>query len=241
MPYLGAEPAPSALTVTTSDIADDAVTTAKIADNALTLAKMVGGTDGNIISYDASGNPVAIATGNDGQVLHSAGAGAPPAFETLTAGFTQGTLQTTTSGSGHKTFTGIPAGISMLIFNIYELSLDGTDNMEIRLGDSGGIETTGYEGTYGGIANTTISHNNADTGFPIALASAGKVLSGHYILTKQSADNNTWVGSHAFRRADYDYAFGAGFKQLSAELTQCSIGPFAANSYDAGSVNIMYL
>jgi hypothetical protein len=42
---------------------------------------MAGGTDGNIISFDSSGNPVAIATGNDGQVLTSAGAGAQPAFE----------------------------------------------------------------------------------------------------------------------------------------------------------------
>jgi hypothetical protein len=42
---------------------------------------MAGGTDGNIISYDASGDPVAIATGSDGQVLTSTGAGSPPAFE----------------------------------------------------------------------------------------------------------------------------------------------------------------
>jgi len=54
---------------------------ARIADDAITLAKMAPGTDGNIISYDASGNPVAIATGNDGQVLTSTGAGSPPAFE----------------------------------------------------------------------------------------------------------------------------------------------------------------
>jgi hypothetical protein len=47
---------------------------------------MAGGTDGNIISYDASGDPVAIATGNDGQVLTSAGAGAPPAFEDVSGG-----------------------------------------------------------------------------------------------------------------------------------------------------------
>ena len=60
---------------------DNSVTTAKIADDQITLAKMAAGTDGNIISYDASGNPVAIATGNDGQVLTSAGAGAQPAFE----------------------------------------------------------------------------------------------------------------------------------------------------------------
>ena len=55
-------------------------------DDSVTLAKMASGTDGNIISYDASGNPVAIATGNDGQVLTSAGAGQPPAFEAAAGG-----------------------------------------------------------------------------------------------------------------------------------------------------------
>ena len=57
----------------------------EVADDAITLAKMASGTDGNIISYDASGNPVAIATGSDGQVLTSAGAGQPPAFEAIGA------------------------------------------------------------------------------------------------------------------------------------------------------------
>tara|TARA_R110002020_G_scaffold282945_1_gene498696 strand:+ start:6523 stop:7143 length:621 start_codon:yes stop_codon:yes gene_type:complete len=51
-----------------------------VANNAITLAKMAGGTDGNLISYDASGDPVAVATGDAGQVLTSAGAGQPPAF-----------------------------------------------------------------------------------------------------------------------------------------------------------------
>ena len=55
----------------------------EVADDPITLAKMASGTDGNIISYDASGNPVAIATGSDGQVLTSAGAGQPPAFESI--------------------------------------------------------------------------------------------------------------------------------------------------------------
>jgi hypothetical protein len=47
---------------------------------------MASGVDGNVISYDASGNPVAVATGSDGQVLTSTGAGSPPAFETLSGG-----------------------------------------------------------------------------------------------------------------------------------------------------------
>ena len=87
--FLGLElslPTPADASVTTAKIADVNVTTGKIADDAITLAKMAAGTDGNIISYDASGNPVAIATGSDGQVLTSTGAGSPPAFEAIPAG-----------------------------------------------------------------------------------------------------------------------------------------------------------
>ena len=82
--------------ITGAKLADDAIDsehyaagsidTAHIADDQITLAKMAAGTDGNIISYDASGNPVAIATGSAGQVLTSAGAGQPPAFESAAGG-----------------------------------------------------------------------------------------------------------------------------------------------------------
>ena len=44
---------------------------------------MASGTDGNIITYDASGNPAVVATGSSGQILTSAGAGAAP---TMAAG-----------------------------------------------------------------------------------------------------------------------------------------------------------
>ena len=56
--------------------------------DAITLAQMASGTDGNIISYDTSGNPVAVATGTSGQVLTSAGAGAVPTFSDAAAGGT---------------------------------------------------------------------------------------------------------------------------------------------------------
>lgn len=82
--------------ITGAEIADDSIDSEHyvdgsidpehLADNAVTLAKMASGTDGNIISYDASGDPVAIATGTDGQVLTSTGAGSPPAFETPAGG-----------------------------------------------------------------------------------------------------------------------------------------------------------
>jgi len=63
-----------------------------IENNAISLAKMAGGTDGNIISYDASGDPVAIATGTDGQVLTSAGSGAQPAYASFSASVVKNNL-----------------------------------------------------------------------------------------------------------------------------------------------------
>jgi len=78
MAYIGQTP--SAVPLDGDDIADDIIT----------LAKLATGTDGNIISYDASGNPVAIATGSNGQVLTSTGAGSPPAFEAIPAGGVDG-------------------------------------------------------------------------------------------------------------------------------------------------------
>jgi len=42
---------------------------------------MAGGTDGNLITYDASGDPAFVATGSATQVLTSNGAGAAPTFQ----------------------------------------------------------------------------------------------------------------------------------------------------------------
>ena len=61
------------------------VKTLGIADDAVTLAKQAAGTDGQIITYDASGNPTAVGPGTDGQVLTSTGSGSPPAFEDAAA------------------------------------------------------------------------------------------------------------------------------------------------------------
>ena len=57
-----------------------------IADDAITLAKMAGGTDGNIITYDASGNPAVVASGTAGHFLKSQGADTVPVFAAAAGG-----------------------------------------------------------------------------------------------------------------------------------------------------------
>jgi hypothetical protein len=62
------------------------VTTAKINNDAVTLAKLAGGTDGELITWDASGDPAAVAVGSSTHVLTSNGAGAAPTFQAAAGG-----------------------------------------------------------------------------------------------------------------------------------------------------------
>ena len=66
--------------IDTAHIANSQITNALMADNAIGLAEMAGGTDGNIITYDASGNPAVVASGTSGHFLKSQGADTVPVF-----------------------------------------------------------------------------------------------------------------------------------------------------------------
>ena len=79
MPFLGQQPAEVALT--TGDLADDIVTESKMANDAIGLAELKAGTDGELITWDASGNPATVAVGTATHVLTSNGAGAAPTFQ----------------------------------------------------------------------------------------------------------------------------------------------------------------
>jgi hypothetical protein len=93
------------------------ISTGGLAAAAVTLAKLAAGLAGNLISYDASGNPAAVATGSAGQVLASNGAGAAPTFQAVAGGTIlqlQSTTLTSTVSSTSDTYTDV-AGLSVSI------------------------------------------------------------------------------------------------------------------------------
>jgi len=115
------------------------IATAQIADDAVTLAKMAPGTDGNVISYDASGNPVAVATGSAGQVLTSAGAGAPPTFAAAAGGMHNLISTATISNAATAAVTGMDSTYSRYLVTINNLVPAGdgkTLYMQVIIGGS---------------------------------------------------------------------------------------------------------
>jgi hypothetical protein len=213
-----------------------------IANDAVSLAKMASGTDGNIISYDASGDPVAIATGDDGQVLTSAGAGAQPAFEdAATTGPTLSAETATTSGTSH-TISSIPAGTKRITVMLVDVSVSSTGDIMLRLGDSGGLETTGYVYFENASAASGGLVTEFTTGFGINIPIANQRYSGAYYLTLQNSATSTWACTHSASvdgSAPAEVTIGGGYKTLTAELTQIAL-IVASGAFDEGAFSIMY-
>ena len=96
---------------------------------------MAGGTDGQIITYDANGDPVAVGPGTDGQVLTSTGPGSPPAFEAIAAGANV-KVGSFTRDSSASVGTQVVSGIGFTPKSVIFLAVqDGTHEMSMGLDD----------------------------------------------------------------------------------------------------------
>ena len=124
------------------------VPTASIQDDAVTLAKLAAGTDGELITWDASGDPAAVAVGTATHVLTSNGAGAAPTFQAAAAGGSWTVIGTAVaSDSASIEVSGIGTTYDYYAVGGAEL-IPGTDVVQgrFRVGTSGGINTSNYSG-----------------------------------------------------------------------------------------------
>ena len=194
------------------------------------------------ILYHNGTNLVKLAPGTTGQFLKTQGAAANIVWDSAGGGggITLGTELSTTSGTAF-TFTGIPSGTKRVTMNFEGNSLNGSDHFLIQIGDSGGIETSGYASGSSNVGSG-VSSSSSTAGFILRGAAGATVIGGGTItFTLKDSANNTWIGSGMVSRSDAAATIScAGSKSLSAELTQIRLTRTGSNSFDAGSVNITY-
>ena len=203
--------------VTTAKINDDAVTTAKIVNDAVTLAKLAAGTDGELITWDASGDPAAVAVGTATHILTSNGAGAAPTFQAAAGGgggawTLIGTGVASTSST--LTVTGIDSSTydtHAFVFTNF-LPVTSGQSLYMRLGTSGGIITTGYSyhcseltpgsGSYAGRQGENEGY--ARVGIEIANSSSVGGAGGTIFLTNNDGTNYpAWYGVQTSSKVTY--------------------------------------
>lgn len=155
--------------------------------------------------------------------------------------FLTGTAQATTSGSAVD-FTNLPAWVKFVQVDFVGVSLSGTAAPIVQLGDSGGIENTGYSGSSVRLADASaVAISNYSSGFLLALTNAVNVIHGSMLICLENPSTNTWVASGTFGLSSgLVFCAVGGSKSLSGVLDRIRITNSGADTFNAGEVNIRY-
>ena len=158
-------------------------------------------------------------------------------------GITSAPAQASSSGTSIS-FTSIPSWVKRITVMFSGVSTNGSGNYQIQIG-SGSVTTSGYLGSTGYFTTSTVV-SAATTGFLIYSPSGAAVVAhGTTTLTLLNSATNTWVATSIMASSQAaQMLFGSGSISLAGTLDQLRIIGSAtgspADTFDAGSVNIMY-
>jgi len=127
---------------------------------------------------------------------------------------------------------GIPATATHVWIMFDAVSLNGTDDLLVQIGDSGGIENTGY------VSGSRETAASSTAGFIVFLGNATRAAYGVMELVKGAG--NKWFASHDIYSPTISSG-GGGVKTLSDTLTQIRLTRTGSNSFDgSGTVTVRW-
>jgi hypothetical protein len=145
-----------------------------------------------------------------------------------------GAAVASTSGTSID-FTGIPSWVKRVNVMFGNVSTNGSSNLLIQLGTSGGIVSTGYV-SRSVMQNVQVS---STAGFIITYSvAAGSTFGG--IIALDLLGSNLWTAS-GILDGNSNVHSSAGTVTLSSALTTVRVTTVnGTDTFDAGSINIMY-
>lgn len=146
---------------------------------------------------------------------------------------TADTVKASTSGTTVD-FTSIPSWVKRITVIFDGVSLTTNENLLVQLGDSGGLETSGY-------TSSSTQGTGSDTsteGFIIRTKGSGRAAIG--TMTIVNITGNVWISSHSCAVTTTEAAVGGGTKTLSATLDRLTVTRTVSGNFDAGQINIFY-
>lgn len=151
-----------------------------------------------------------------------------------------GTSVASTSGTSID-FTGIPSWVKRITVMFNGVSTNGSSNLQVQIGDSGGIENTSYSSSAFGAPNgNVVTAANSTTGYlATSFNNAAYVIVGSLVITNISG--NIWVSSGSLGATTSVGWSCGGSKELSATLDRIRITTVnGTDTFDAGTINILY-
>ena len=174
--------------------------------------------------------------GSAGQTLNTDGAG----NLSFGSSIVSGTAQNSTSGTNID-FTGIPSWAKRVTVMFNGVSTSGTANIRIQIG-AGSITSSGYVGAATNTQNANATNGVAYLGGGFDLTNNTATVVQHGSLKIHNFTGNTWVADGVFSRtgAANGADFTAGYVTLSGTLDRVRITTTGTDTFDAGSINILY-
>jgi hypothetical protein len=150
-----------------------------------------------------------------------------------------GTAQTTTSGTNID-FTGIPVWAKRITVMLNGVSTNGTSGLIAQLIVAGTPVTSGYIGA-SDHAISGIGPAAHTTGFGLSDVSTLAAYAMNGCLTFIKFSDTVWNGSFVGSSITAGFVLGAGYVPVTGDVTGVRITTLGgANTFDAGTVNIMY-
>lgn len=143
-------------------------------------------------------------------------------------------VQDTSSGTAFD-FTGIPPYAKRIRIAFDQVSIDGTNDLLVQIGDSGGIETSGYN-SVSVLASAVVS----STGFIVDMNGPASTIIGH--MTLEKVTGTTWVASLTYGDVGgfAQTGNGGGSKTLSGTLDRLRLTRTGSDNFDGGQVTISW-
>lgn len=150
-----------------------------------------------------------------------------------------GTAVASTSGTAID-FTGIPAGTKRITVMLNGVSTNGSTPLQIQIG-SGALVSSGYDSSASFFSNgSAATINSSAQGFLVTGSnSASYSWNGSIILTHTGS--NTWVSQGITQTGTIAATCAGKSPALSGSLDRIRFHTYAsADTFDAGSINILY-
>jgi hypothetical protein len=162
----------------------------------------------------------------------------PQQFQTITSG-TALSYTSATNGGTTLDFVSLPSWIKRITIVFQGLSLSASAQILVRLGTGAtpSYATSGYSSTSGEVAGSSSATARTD-GFNMTTNSSSQTVSG--IMTIVNITGNAWVSSHTVKQNVSTVMLGGGDITLGAVLTAIRITSTSSDTFDNGSVNILY-
>jgi hypothetical protein len=151
---------------------------------------------------------------------------------------TAGTAVASTSGTSID-FTSIPSWVKRITVMFAAVSTNGVSSLLVQLGDSGGVETTGYVSTGIGTTGGAGGNVTSTAGYIIRGLDAAFSMNGQMVITLLGS--NQWCSSQVITSDTTAVQIGGGRKTLSDTLDRVRITTVnGTDTFDAGTINILY-